>query len=167
MKLLFLDIDGVLNSDIWISKNSDNIRKGKLIDETRVKLLAEIINKTQALIVLHSGWRFWFDHELNPIREEAEHLTKILEFHGLKIYDKTPDLTTEEIRCTKQFSLVKAQEILLWLEHHKDVQSYLVLDDLDLNNNILKNRLIQTNAAIGLNEENVLNAITYLNGDFF
>ncbi|WP_455718564.1 HAD domain-containing protein [Anaerosporobacter sp.] len=134
------------------------------MDKTRVQLLAEIVKKTNALIVLHSGWRFWFDDRLNPIRDEAKHFVMILEQNGLKIFDKTPDLTTDEIRRTKQFSLVKAKEILLWIEHHKDVQSYIVLDDLDLNNNIIKNSLIMTNATIGLSEENVLDAIARLNG---
>ena len=53
---------------------------------------------------------------------------------GLTIDGLTPDLTTEEIRRTKKFSLVKAEEILLWLKLHDDITEWVVLDDLDLHN---------------------------------
>ena len=39
----------------------------------------------------------------------------------MKISGLTPDLTTKEIRKTKKFSLVKADEILLWLEMYEEV----------------------------------------------
>ena len=46
----------------------------------------------------------------------------------------TPDLTTDEIRKTKKFSKVKADEILMWLKNCPDVYSWVVLDDLELHN---------------------------------
>ena len=51
-----------------------------------------------------------------PLRKEAEYLVEIFKNYDLNIYYKTPDLTTVEIRKSKKFSIVKAQEILLWLD---------------------------------------------------
>ena len=163
MRVIFLDIDGVLNSTFWNEENQKELSDGKLVDETKVKLLAEIVKKTNAMIVLHSGWRFWFDDLLNPIRDEAKYFVSILEHNGLKVYDKTPDLTTEEIRRTKKFSLVKAQEILMWIGQHKDIETYIMIDDLDLNNDVIQKSLIRTDSTNGLSEENVLDAIECLN----
>lgn len=49
MKIIFLDIDGVLNYENSKSK----------VEEEKVKLLKEIVDKTGAEIVLSSDWRCW------------------------------------------------------------------------------------------------------------
>ncbi|GFP75531.1 HAD domain-containing protein [Clostridium fungisolvens] len=163
MKILFLDIDGVLNSRFWSDANEREISEGKFIDSEKVMLLSRIIDETDAKIVLHSGWRFWFDDNLNPLRDEAVYFAEILKGHNLFIYDKTPDLTTEEIRKSKKFSLVKAREILLWLNKYDSIEEYLVLDDLYLNNQEIEAHQIKTDADIGLTEEIVIEAIMLLN----
>ena len=134
MKVIFLDIDGVLNSNFWNGSHQREISDGTLIDEEKVKLLAILVKRTGAKIILHSGWRFWFDSELKPFRTESKRLVEIFAQEGMSIDGVTPDLTTEDIRKTKKFSLVKADEILMWLNAHEDVAEWLVLDDLDLHN---------------------------------
>lgn len=105
MKVIFLDIDGVLNSNFWNESHQMEISDGTLIDQKKIELLAELVNKTGAKIVLHSGWRMWFDANLKPLRKESERLVNMLDDVELLIYDVTPDLTTEEIRRSKKFSL--------------------------------------------------------------
>ncbi|GFZ33107.1 hypothetical protein CSC2_36330 [Clostridium zeae] len=163
MKILFLDIDGVLNSNFWNDANEREISEGKFIDTEKVLMLSKLINETDAKIVLHSGWRFWFDDNMNPLRYESIYFTEILKAHNLFIYDKTPDLTTEEIRKTKKFSLVKAREILLWLNKNDNIEEYLIVDDLDLNNQEIEVHQIKTDATVGLTNENVVEAIKLLN----
>jgi hypothetical protein len=46
MKVIFLDIDGVINSINFLEKN-----KPELIDRTRVELLKVLIEQTGAIIV--------------------------------------------------------------------------------------------------------------------
>jgi hypothetical protein len=162
MKVIFLDIDGVLNSNYWNDSHQPEISDGRYIDETRVKLLENIVKKTGAVLVLHSGWRFCFDDKLNPICKESENLSDLLQKYRLTIYDKTPDLTTDEIRKTKKFSLVKAQEILLWKQQHKNIESYIVLDDLELHNEIIRSMQVMTDPRIGLSEKEVNIAIQKL-----
>ena len=84
------------------------ISDGTLIDEEKIKILAPMIKRVGAKIVLHSGWRFWFDDDMKPLRPEATRLVEMLRREGLSLEGRTPDLTTEEIRRNKKSSLVKA-----------------------------------------------------------
>lgn len=162
MKVIFLDIDGVLNSNFWNESHQIEISDGTLIDEEKIKLLAELVEKTDAKIVLHSGWRIWFDTNLKPLRKESEQLVNMFDEVGLSIYDVTPDLTTEEIRRSKKFSLVKADEILLWLKSQGEVSAWVVIDDLDLNNELIESHQIKTDSKIGLTMEDVEAAVKKL-----
>ena len=107
-RVLFLDVDGVLNSNFWNDRHQKEISDGTLIDEEKIKILAPMIKRVGAKIVLHSGWRFWFDDDMKPLRPEATRLVEMLRREGLSLVGRTPDLTTEEIRRNKKFSLVKA-----------------------------------------------------------
>ena len=155
MKVIFLDIDGVLNSNFWNDTHQREISDGTLVDEEKVKILATLVNRTGAKIILHSGWRFWFDAKLKPLRVEAERLVERLAKEGLSLDGLTPDLTTEEIRRTKKFSLVKADEILAWLKLHDDVDGWIVLDDLELHNCQVELHQVKTDQRIGLTVDDV------------
>lgn len=155
MKVIFLDIDGVLNSNFWNETHQREISDGTLVDKEKIKLLALLVEKTHARIILHSGWRFWFGDGLKPLRAEARRLVEFLAEEGLVIDGLTPDLTTEEIRRTKKFSYVKADEILMWLKLHDDVTEWVVLDDLDLHNRQVEIHQVKTNQKIGLAMEDV------------
>jgi hypothetical protein len=163
MKVVFMDIDGVLNSNYWNASHQIEISNGEYIDEKKVQLFARIIEKTGAVIVMHSGWRLWFDDKLKPTRKEASNLVEMLRKYSLDIFDKTPDFTTEEIRKAKKFSLVKSNEILAWLGSHSEVTNYIVIDDLNLHNDELRKYQIRTDSALGLTELDVENSIHILN----
>lgn len=162
MKVIFLDIDGVINSNFWLESHQQEISDGTLIDKEKIELVAKIVNKTEATLVMHSGWRFWFDNTMKPIRKEAQNLINLLLDSGLSIYAMTPDLTTEEIRKTKMFSKVKASEIFLWLKQNPNVHKWIVLDDIDLHNADLAIRQVRTNAEVGITEKDVDRAIEML-----
>lgn len=154
-KVVFLDIDGVLNSNFWNENHQREISDGTLIDESKIKILCKLIKDTNAQIILHSGWKYWFDAELKPLRKEAENLKTLLEKEGLKVSGVTPDHATEEIRKTKKFSLVKAEEILAWLKKHEEIDRWVVLDDLDLHNAEIAKHQVKTDQTIGLTIEDV------------
>ena len=80
----------------------------------------------------------------------------------MHIDGSTPDLTTEEIRKTKKFSLVKAEEILLWLKSHNDVNEWVVLDDLDLHNAQVEKHQVMPDQTIGLTLADVEKAVKIL-----
>ena len=162
VRVIFLDIDGVLNSNFWNDNHQTEINDGRLIDIEKIRLLSTLIKNTNAKIVLHSGWKFWFDSALHPLRKEAEHLKKLLGQENLMIADVTPDYSTEEIKKSKKFSLVKASEILAWLNEHKEVDKWIVIDDLDLHNPEIEAHQIKTDPHIGLSMEDVHKAESML-----
>lgn len=67
-----------------------------------------------------------------------------------------------EIRKTRKFSLVKADEILLWIKLHDNVTEWVVLDDLDLHNDQIRQHQVKTDQTIGLTLENVRQAVRIL-----
>ena len=162
--MIFLDVDGVLNSNFWNDSHQREISDGTLIDREKIKLLAALVKMTNAKIVLHSGWRMWFDEALKPMRKEAQRLVELLEQEGLSLEAVTPDLTTEEIRRTKKFSLVKADEILAYLDAHKEVTDWVVLDDLALHNELVERHQVKPDAMIGLTREDIEKAEIQLGG---
>lgn len=97
----------------------------------------------------------WFNSEMKPECKEAQKLVELLSCEGLIIDGLTPDLTTEEIKKTKKYSLVKADEILSWLKTHNDVSGWVVLDDLDLHNEQIELHQVRPDQTIGLTIENI------------
>lgn len=51
-KVIFLDIDGVLNSNFWNESHEKEISDGTLIDEEKIKQLGRLIKATQARIII-------------------------------------------------------------------------------------------------------------------
>ncbi|SFN97186.1 Broad specificity phosphatase PhoE [Pseudobutyrivibrio sp. UC1225] len=161
--VIFLDVDGVLNSKFWDNEHQREISEGKYVDVDSVKLFSKLVKKTNAKVILHSGWRFWFDDEMKPNRAEAKFFADVMEKEGVFISGVTPDLTTEEIRKAKKFSLVKAGEILQWLKDNP-TDNWLVIDDLDLQNSEIASHQVKTDAEVGLTENDVEKALNLLLG---
>ena len=159
--VIFLDVDGVLNSKFWDDEHQREISEGKYVDIEAVKLFSGLVKKTDAKVILHSGWRFWFDEEMKPNRSEAEFFADAMKNEGVTISGVTPDLTTEEIRKAKKFSLVKADEILQWLKENP-TDNWLVIDDLDLHNSEIESHQVKTDAEVGLTKEKKEKALSIL-----
>ncbi len=110
MKVIFLDIDGVLNSDEYFDKidglNIEGIESE--IDVNKIKLLKKAVEETGAKVVLSSSWRY---------TRNAQYLKKLLLEHGILV-DSTPYMENE-----------RGKEIKGWLEEHKDTEDFVILDD--------------------------------------
>lgn len=161
--IIFLDVDGVLNSKFWDNDHQREISEGKYVDIEAVKLFGKLVKRTDAKVILHSGWRFWFDEAMRPLRPEADFFADAMQNEGIQIAGVTPDLTTEEIRRTKKFSLVKADEILQWLKESPH-GNWVVIDDLELNNSEIRRHQVKTDAEVGITEKDVDKAIAILDG---
>ena len=62
MKVIFLDIDGVLNGRRFVPKDD---KVGVLIDDTRLDLIKQVVDAIGAKIVLSSSWReHWEKNEI-------------------------------------------------------------------------------------------------------
>ena len=50
-RIIFLDIDGVLNFNFWNDSQQREISDGILVDAEKVKLLSMLVKKTNAKII--------------------------------------------------------------------------------------------------------------------
>lgn len=103
-KIIFLDVDGVLNT------TKSGITRYP-VNRPRLRLLKQIVDMTGAEIVLSSTWRRFPDH--------LQALEKRLSYRGLKIASVTPYLQN----CPRGL------EIQTWLDANPDVLRYVILDD--------------------------------------
>lgn len=154
IKVIFLDIDGVLNFNGCRSK----IGSIYFVNDNKIKLLKEIVDATDSKIVLSSTWRMgWFDRDYNHQSLNAEHFTKLEEKmneFGIKFMSRTPILSGG----------YRGEEIDSWLRkwNGENVGSFIIIDD----DNDMKphmDRLVQTSFKYGLKEKNVKKAIELLN----
>lgn len=140
MKILFLDIDGVLNSREYDRRRNWNEQTD--IDETRLPLVKEIIDKTGAKIVLISTWRNHWDRDESLCDEDGMYINRLFSKYGLVIYDKTPD-----------FGLLskRKDEVNAWLSKYADeVERFVILDDYRFGWDDLSDFYIHTNPNYGL-----------------
>ena len=141
MKIIFLDVDGVLNS----LQDGNSVR---LRTDSHLKLLKQIVDATGAKIVLSSSWR------IGPTKAR-NNLLKRLEEYGLQIMDSTPVLSGASSR---------GDEIRQWLTESKyEIESFVILDIEDDMGEFTAKNLVQTNTAVGLQEKDASKCISMLN----
>ena len=157
MKVIFLDIDGVLNAE-YTKARCDGFFG---IDGTLVKRLKEIVDATGAEIILSSSWRFGINKDGEEIPSHMKYLHNKLGKQHLRTVGMTIDLKGE-----------RGHEIQKWLETNNDiVEQWVVLDDevfSDFEECGIMSHLVQTTfygENGGLQEEHVQQAIKILNGD--
>lgn len=104
MKVLFLDIDGVVNK----KENFNPTNKPTMypLDSYCAFLVGHIQLQTGCEVVLSSTWRLHPD----GVKEVSDHVVRLL--------DKTPLLRG-----------IRGDEVNAWLEKHPDVEVYAILDD--------------------------------------
>ena len=156
MKIIFLDIDGVLNSEMYKARSSENCVDG-YIDLSRVKLLADIVNATDAKIVLISSLRIDWDKSSELCGDDGKYINKCFANYELSIMDKTPYIS---------FFTARRKEILSWLSvHQNEVESFVIIDDMQDGWESLSSRVVNTNPyGYGLEEVHVKKAIELLKG---
>ena len=117
-KIIFLDIDGVLNSMDYFKQTKDC--KGYTeINPEKVKLLKEIVDRTGAQIVLSSTWRDLAQRENEPEHPMYTYLTDTLKEYGMEIIDHTPYIGQD-----------RPKEIRAWLDKQPDKGiRFVSLDD--------------------------------------
>lgn len=153
-KIIFLDIDGVLNCISTKARCQGCIG----IDDLKVKILKEIISKTNAKIVLTSTWKIDWDKNLEDCSYAGKYLNNKLKKQGLWILDKTKDNTND-----------RGQGIYNWIKKY-NIKNWAVFDDeiFDDYDNMIINHLVKTKFYDdngGLQEEHIEKAINILNGD--
>ncbi|MFA6325217.1 MAG: HAD domain-containing protein [Candidatus Paceibacterota bacterium] len=107
-KIIFLDIDGVLNCCTTKERHRGFIG----IDEKKIKIFKRILEETNAKVVLSSTWRL-IDENLNHVKDKV-----------CDILDITPYIAYEPNIPRR------GTEIDRWYQEHKnEIEEYVILDD--------------------------------------
>ena len=162
MKIVFLDIDGILNAH---EELDPNVMCGQIHTE-KVECFNTILEHTGAYIVLSSAWRYLIHRKEMTL----EGLDWLLRSHG--IYQK------RLIGITRMDTMVdladstdiptplmneRGAQISDWLKENPECDSYVVIDDMDLGISEAGHPFILVEGSVGLTEQNVKDAIDILN----
>lgn len=165
VKYIFLDIDGVLNSEHTLDDRSNS--NASIICDQYLENLRNIVEKTDAKLVLSSSWRVYFESTIDdPEHSYGVQLVQALAKHNLKLHNATPFVKG-------QFSNERGLEIKTYIDQHK-ITDYVVIDDeefSDFKTHLNMSRFIQTNfgnettniETEGLNKNVAKKAIDILN----
>lgn len=167
MKLIFLDFDGVLNSDKFFHKRIEAGEKYAytMIDDEAIDMIVNICETTGAKIVVSSSWRYWdYDSTISAFKNcrDAEKLSRIIPYIiGVTPRHNEPeygyrgeeikwfiDNVTNNIAAVKQEGLIDKQ-----FENEFVIEDYIILDD---DNDMLdsqKDNFIRTDEKTGLTSE--------------
>ncbi|MDE2233374.1 MAG: hypothetical protein KGJ90_04670 [Patescibacteria group bacterium] len=108
MQVIFLDIDGVLNSSLTL-KTLRNNKTG--MDKGLVAIFNDIVERTGAKVVLSSTWRIF------PYWRSAMKIGGV----RAQFLDKTAYIPGQ----------TRGYEVKRWLKKHPEVEKYAILDDDD------------------------------------
>ena len=166
MKVIFLDIDGVLNASDYmcalhyryrslVHKDeaeypipNDEVRDsyGKYFDPRCIIHLEAIINFTGCKIVISSTWR-------------KDGLTKMKNLWEYR------DLPGEIVGVTPVLNMERGEEIKNYLEEHDYITDYCIIDD---DSDMLPeqmNNFVKTSNKFGLTHQDAERVINILNGE--
>ena len=133
-KIIFLDIDGVLNHQLFYEEKTQAERYKEVghpdcdLDDKAIDLINDLVKDTGAEIVISSTWRKG---------KSIEFLQELLDKHGLKakIIGKTPVYWFGS-ECEANGSVSRGEEIAGWMKKYVDEKkigwsdlSYVILDD--------------------------------------
>jgi hypothetical protein len=157
MKIIFLDIDGVICLS-WGSRFR-KIKRWELeggegeppvtirlddFDKMAVDVLNDIILTSGADLVISSDWRLY------ATLDEMKDL-----FHQFGVI-KGPIDFTPELQTTTKHANIRVDEINLWLSKHTEVTKWVAIDDMDLSE---LDNFIKTREREGLKQCNISNKI--------
>ena len=183
MKIIFLDIDGVLNGyNFWnqlgwrlvcVINNKKLKQWYREVSEPfgihtpKFKRLVKIVRKTGAKIVVSSSWRFGLFSK--SLSEDDYMFWYLIKKYNLEVIGYTP--------CSHDGR--RNKEILMWLSKHEDeVEKFVILDDerydlecfadkeLVQTSSVKKGQMIKGHwqETTGLRNKHVRKAIKILNG---
>ena len=169
-KVIFLDIDGVLNSNRTLYEDIS-------LEDDLISNLKELVDKTGAKIILSSSWRL----STEAIATLMDKLDKFglvisgmtydgvdldwLEKYEFDITEKYLD-TKFDFDENKQIKIThdRGAEIFKWLHDHDDC-AYVILDDEieDIKPYFSESVIVKTSYKTGLTKEDIKKAIQILN----
>lgn len=143
-RVLFLDVDGVLNR---CGKSNQGLETDK------VELLAQIVREANPSIVVSSTWRI-FEHQINRLKA-------VLQRIGANFIGTTP-WHNGKTEGGLYIAKARGNEIQEWMDENGTPEKFVILDD-DSDMLHLKPHLIKTESFVGLTSEIAKSVIEALN----
>ncbi|MBO6285636.1 MAG: hypothetical protein J6O18_04935, partial [Bacilli bacterium] len=143
-KLIFLDVDGVLNSTC-----------GGNFKDRCLRELKRIVDSSNAKIILISSWKAGWEKEEKHLQDDyGNYLDQTLADYGLEIFDKS-----------SRYSGTRTVDVLDWVLRC-DAESFVVLDDEGAfyRHPLIRRRCVFPAFSTGLTKEDADKAIEILNG---
>lgn len=175
MKVIFLDIDGVLNHEEWYKKPEviamskqpgfKGTEKEYHFDPEAWKWVQKLITETGAKIVLSSSWR-WYDLQatvedfkgtaFQPICDNIVGVTPALlsRCRGIEIqrfFDIVTGNITQNLPNFKEFLRDHPLETIS--ANHETIDAYVIIDDGCDVTKEQKSHLVQVDSWVGMQEE--------------
>lgn len=142
MKVIFLDIDGVFNSNLWYERGNEGD-----FDPNTVEIFNHIIEKTGASIVISSSWR----------QGDTDYLRAAFKVAGIKgdIIGETPIIRFDR----------RGREVDAFLRGYKGIEKYCIIDDdWQIYDRHHYRYMVKTSSKVGLTLANAHDAIRILKG---
>jgi len=147
--VLFLDVDGVLNSARFLRENPGVFDRGEdeagAMDPLAVARLEQVLTRTGAVIVVSSTWRL-----LNTVGQILDFLHR-RGAPSARIVGVTPHLTG-----------YRGEEIKTYLKDHPGITRFAIVDD-DSDMAPYHHKLVKTTWDEGMLDEHVEMLVTMLN----
>ena len=147
-RIIFLDVDGVLNNGTWAIEMFDKgvrVYHDDILYEPALERLKGLVEATGAKIVVSSSWR--------QVPSAYANLTAWLEKFGMNIADKIPYVGG----C-------RGDDITAWFKRNPGEYSYAILDDDDDMDGHMEH-LVRTDFDVGLTEEDCTKALALLTAE--
>ena len=146
MRVIFVDADGCMIDDGWadrcFAEEGYDPYDYDEFNPRSLRLLARLKEETEAEVVFSSSWRF---DELSFINAKVQ-----FEEVGIQLYGYTTlDWHTGQTR---------SDEIALFLTQHPEIENYVILDDVDITNEVLRAHWVKTTFKEGFTREMFLRA---------
>lgn len=159
MRIVFLDFDGVMNSDEYFTRNPVMGFGKEQVDPEKVHLLNALVGAADDIyVVISSSWRVVWDPEA---------IQQMLHDRGFKFSRRVIDRTRSSVTG---FRGKEIEDWLgLWRERREidpdaePITSYVILDDgKNFTTDQHHERLVRTDARVGLTEDDVEQALEIL-----
>ena len=163
-KVIFLDIDGVLNTKWWYTQMDRNTPKdqyGYAFDPKAVANLKRIVEETGADVVISSSWKSFGFSELEEMWKDRDLPGKLIGITPNSVSDEL--LLDADIDSIELFH-IRGEEIKEWLtKHGKQISNYAIIDDMDNMLTEQQSYFVHTNPEVGITDENAEKVIQILN----
>jgi hypothetical protein len=147
MKIVFLDIEGVLNTKQFLKGGNDF----QVCDPKNVRNFNKLIKKFDDVkVVISSSWRIGrsFDELITILRDN--------DING-EIIDTTPEMSGK-------VGATRSGEIQAWLNNH-DIDNFVILDDGNISLSLADHHVKTSFNKDGLTEDHIKQATSILQGE--